>query len=104
MCLCIFFPPLIFLLVKFDTENEDQTLNPCHKLYTFYRSPVVKFFSNVLMFAVFLILYSYVILLELKEEIQVAEIVALLWIVTMALEEIREVSVKDDFRIFHCTT
>ncbi|KAH9505775.1 Transient receptor putative cation channel sub M member 2 [Bulinus truncatus] len=56
----------------------------------FYKSPVVKFVMNVITYMIFLVLYSYILVVQLKPEFHFMEGILIFWVVSILMEEIRE--------------
>ncbi|CAL1536039.1 unnamed protein product, partial [Lymnaea stagnalis] len=57
----------------------------------FYSSPVVKFIVNVVAYLIFLVLYSYILVVELTSEFHYLEGFLMGWVFTIFVEEIRQV-------------
>ncbi|KAJ8309654.1 hypothetical protein KUTeg_012798 [Tegillarca granosa] len=70
-----------------------STYSIFEKLYYFYTAPVVTFTQNVIAYIVFLALYSYELLTQFKPDVSVTEIVLIVWVFSIFIEELRQVSV-----------
>ncbi|CAH1785123.1 unnamed protein product [Owenia fusiformis] len=91
--LALIFPPLIFCGIRYQPlGNAAESLSPWQKMLMFYRAPMTKFAGNTLLYMLFLLYYSYVILFQLRPTPTIYEWVLIGWIGTMVMEEIREVS------------
>ncbi|KAG9341288.1 hypothetical protein JZ751_019390 [Albula glossodonta] len=62
------------------------------KFYAFYHAPIVKFWFNTLAYLGFLMLYSYVILVQMPPLPSSQECIVILYIFTSAIEKTREVA------------
>ncbi|XP_059152108.1 transient receptor potential cation channel subfamily M member-like 2 isoform X2 [Physella acuta] len=56
----------------------------------FYSSPIVKFITNVVFYLVFLMLYSYVLVVKLTSEFVYQEGILIVWVATIFTEELRQ--------------
>ncbi|KAK3787677.1 hypothetical protein RRG08_031907 [Elysia crispata] len=60
------------------------------KMQQFYTSPIVKFILNVYSYTVFLLLYSYILVVYLSENFHFLEGILAAWVFTIFLEEVRQ--------------
>ncbi|GFN90287.1 transient receptor potential cation channel subfamily m member 2-like, partial [Plakobranchus ocellatus] len=60
------------------------------KMRLFYTSPIVKFILNVYAYAVFLLLYSYILVVHLSSSFHFLEGILMVWVFTIFLEEVRQ--------------
>uniref|UniRef100_A0A1I8F1N6 LSDAT_euk domain-containing protein n=1 Tax=Macrostomum lignano TaxID=282301 RepID=A0A1I8F1N6_9PLAT len=95
--LCVVLPfllPFEFLVrvepsVRLDEGGRCAQL--AHKVRIYYTAPVTKFFANAIWYVIFIFLYSWFILFEMKAaSISWLEWVIIAWICVMVVEEIRE--------------
>ncbi|TGZ68328.1 hypothetical protein CRM22_004304 [Opisthorchis felineus] len=56
----------------------------------FYMAPVIRFVYNTISYMAFLILFSYLLLVDFKIHISVVEYVVIAWVVTLLIEEIKQ--------------
>ena len=70
------------------TCSRSSTLSCCSSLFSEYQIPAVKCFIHYVFFFTFLLLYSYMILTGLENEIQTIEYVVFGWMITFIIEEI----------------
>uniref|UniRef100_A0A8C1R0A1 non-specific serine/threonine protein kinase n=1 Tax=Cyprinus carpio TaxID=7962 RepID=A0A8C1R0A1_CYPCA len=76
-----------------NTERGSRCLCPwTRKVYDFYTAPVVKFWFHTMAFLVFLMMFSYTVLVRLDEKPNIQECLVITYILTMAAEKAREVS------------
>ncbi|KAJ8271673.1 hypothetical protein COCON_G00105320 [Conger conger] len=69
------------------------------KFYAFYHAPIVKFWFNTLAYLVFLMLYSYVVLVRMPSRPSPQEWGVILYIFTSAIEKIREMFMSEAGKI-----
>ncbi|XP_064192596.1 transient receptor potential cation channel subfamily M member 7 isoform X3 [Anguilla rostrata] len=69
------------------------------KFYAFYHAPIVKFWFNTLAYLVFLMLYSYVVLVQMPNWPSPHEWGVILYIFTSAIEKIREMFMSEAGKI-----
>ncbi|KAG9352239.1 hypothetical protein JZ751_020652 [Albula glossodonta] len=69
------------------------------KFYAFYHAPIVKFWFNTLAYLVFLMLYSYVVLVQMPPRPSPQEWGVILYIFTSAIEKIREMFMSEAGKI-----
>ncbi|KAK3749590.1 hypothetical protein QZH41_019731, partial [Actinostola sp. cb2023] len=75
--------------------NRVKTLGAGRKLLEFYRAPITKFWSNVIAYMLFLMLFSYVILVTDRSYPIIAEVVLVVFICSLCSEEIRQILQSD---------
>ncbi|OON13534.1 transporter, cation channel family protein [Opisthorchis viverrini] len=56
----------------------------------FYMAPVIRFVYNTISYMAFLILFSYLLLVDFKIQISVVEYIVIAWVVTLLIEEIKQ--------------
>ncbi|GFR76765.1 transient receptor potential cation channel subfamily M member 2-like [Elysia marginata] len=69
---------------------KKPSLGMWKKMKLFYTSPIVKFILNVYSYTVFLLLYSYILVVYLSDNFHFLEGVLAAWVFTIFLEEIRQ--------------
>ncbi|XP_052830019.1 transient receptor potential cation channel subfamily M member 2-like isoform X2 [Octopus bimaculoides] len=97
--------PLFLFLIKFDDKKQNLDKEPkktCSKLWLmfrkcmlFYSTPVIKFWISLIFHIIFLGIYSYVLLVELKPQIFYLEWLLIVWVIGILTEEIHQILVKD---------
>ncbi|KAI5097873.1 transient receptor potential cation channel subfamily M member 7, partial [Silurus meridionalis] len=87
--------------MKSDAEvlTRSRRLPITRKFYAFYHAPIVKFWTNTLCYLVFLMLYSYVVLVKLPSFPSLQEWIVILYIFTSAIEKIREMFMSEGGKI-----
>ena len=66
-------------------------LGPFQQLLAFYKAPYTKLMGNAMSYAVFLVLYTYMILFDFRFEVQLTEKIVIFWLFTMLLDIVRQV-------------
>jgi hypothetical protein len=61
------------------------------KIYEFYNAPITKFWQNMFMYILFLISFSYIVLVKTPSTPSIPEIFFLIYVFTYGLDKIREV-------------
>ncbi|XP_008403007.1 transient receptor potential cation channel subfamily M member 7 isoform X2 [Poecilia reticulata] len=89
------------LEVKNDMEKQvrSRKLPLTRKIYAFYHAPIVKFWSNTLFYLIYLMLYTYVVLVKMSDLPSPLEWVVILYIFTSAIEKIREMFMSEAGKI-----
>ncbi|XP_022257854.1 transient receptor potential cation channel subfamily M member 1-like [Limulus polyphemus] len=88
----LFNPFLIWTYLKF--RNDKTTEKPpgfFNKARIFYTAPITKFFYDLYSYIAFLGIFSYVVLFEFYETVGFFEFLLHIWILALALEEVREI-------------
>ncbi|XP_029442443.1 transient receptor potential cation channel subfamily M member 7-like [Rhinatrema bivittatum] len=86
---------------KQETENQ-ATLHRIpitRKFYVFYHAPIVKFWFNMLAYLGFLMLYTFVVLVEMDYLPSVQEWIVIIYIFTSAIEKVHEVFMSEAGKI-----
>ncbi|KAK7152376.1 hypothetical protein R3I94_008641 [Phoxinus phoxinus] len=82
-----------------EVHVRSRRLPITRKFYAFYHAPIVKFWFNTLFYIGFLMLYSFVVLVKMKELPSPQEWVVILYIFTLAVEKIREMFMSEGGKI-----
>ncbi|VDM23134.1 unnamed protein product [Hydatigera taeniaeformis] len=61
------------------------------KIKDFYMSPIVRFVYHTISYVLFLVLFSYLLLVDFKVRITGVEYIVLAWVITLFIEEIKQV-------------
>lgn len=72
-----------------------QCLSWLTRLYDFYTAPVVKFWFHTMSYLAFLMLFSFVVLVKMEESPSVQEWMVIAYILSTAVEKIREVMMSE---------
>lgn len=103
----ILFPLFILLLITFDkknsekdqgsesgkkkgSKNEAENLSRKQKILAFYTAPVITFITNVGFYVIFLIIFSYVLLVEFQNTTSNMEYLLYIWVFAILTEELRQ--------------
>ncbi|XP_014774531.2 transient receptor potential cation channel subfamily M member-like 2 [Octopus bimaculoides] len=112
LLLCTLCPLFIFLICFHDNDDQDddeetnkssrcccKSCGECCSMFyrcaSFYNTPVVKFLSNLIFYIIFLGIYSYVLLVELKPQIFYLEWLLIVWVIGIFTEEIHQIFKRD---------
>ncbi|XP_056098758.1 transient receptor potential cation channel subfamily M member 7 isoform X1 [Rhinichthys klamathensis goyatoka] len=82
-----------------EVHVRSRRLPITRKFYAFYHAPIVKFWFNTLFYIGFLMLYSFVVLVKMKELPSPQEWIVILYIFTLAVEKIREMFMSEGGKI-----
>uniref|UniRef100_A0A452UP02 non-specific serine/threonine protein kinase n=1 Tax=Ursus maritimus TaxID=29073 RepID=A0A452UP02_URSMA len=69
------------------------------KFYAFYHAPIVKFWFNTLAYLGFLMLYTFVVLVQMERLPSVQEWIVIAYIFTYAIEKVREIFMSEAGKI-----
>ncbi|XP_076682040.1 transient receptor potential cation channel, subfamily M isoform X7 [Andrena cerasifolii] len=84
----------------YDIKNS-RPLRLKKKLYEFYTAPITKFWANAIAYIVFLVLFSYCILIHMDDHPSLAEIYAIMYICTLGCEKVREIATSEPATLSH---
>nr|XP_045013081.1 transient receptor potential cation channel subfamily M member 7 isoform X4 [Jaculus jaculus] len=98
-------PMEVFKEVRILDSNEGKNEMEIHikskklpitrKFYAFYHAPIVKFWFNTLAYLGFLMLYTFVVLVQMEQLPSVQEWIVIAYIFTYAIEKVREVFMSE---------
>ncbi|XP_069380165.1 transient receptor potential cation channel subfamily M member 6 isoform X3 [Paralichthys olivaceus] len=71
------------------------------RLYEFYTAPVVKFWFHTVFYLAFLMLFSFVVLVKMEDEPSIQEWLVIVYILSTAVEIIREVLMSEPRKLSH---
>ncbi|XP_054000697.1 transient receptor potential cation channel trpm isoform X3 [Hylaeus anthracinus] len=71
------------------------------KLYEFYTAPITKFWANAIAYIIFLVLFSYCILIHMDDHPSLAEIYAITYVCTLGCEKVREIATSEPATLSH---
>ncbi|XP_060615673.2 transient receptor potential cation channel subfamily M member 6 [Anolis sagrei] len=77
------------------TNNEQGTLPWTRKVYEFYSAPIVKFWFHTMAYLAFLMLFTYIVLVEMKPTPIVPEWLVIIYIFTTSIEKVREIFISE---------
>ncbi|CAH1797575.1 unnamed protein product [Owenia fusiformis] len=80
-----------------DSERQRPMLTRREKLSYFYNAPYITFIHNFYTQVVFLLLFSYLLLIQFKPTCSYLEIVIIAWVVTITAEEIRQARISKHY-------
>nr|XP_023421714.1 transient receptor potential cation channel subfamily M member 7 [Cavia porcellus] len=102
-------PMEIFKEVKILDSHEGKNEMEMHikskklpftrKFYAFYHAPIVKFWFNTLAYLGFLMLYTFVVLVQMERLPSVQEWIVIAYIFTYAIEKVREIFMSEAGKI-----
>ncbi|XP_015435152.1 PREDICTED: transient receptor potential cation channel trpm [Dufourea novaeangliae] len=84
----------------YDIKNS-RPLRLRKKLYEFYTAPITKFWANAIAYVIFLVLFSYSILIHMQHQPSLAEIYAIAYICTLGCEKVREIATSEPATLSH---
>ncbi|XP_069085230.1 transient receptor potential cation channel subfamily M member 6 [Pleurodeles waltl] len=77
------------------TGSEHGNLSPSRKAYEFYNAPIVKFWFHTMAYLVFLMLFTYTVLVKMEPRPTAQEWCVIVYIFSTAIEKIREVFISE---------
>ncbi|XP_029159547.1 transient receptor potential cation channel trpm isoform X2 [Nylanderia fulva] len=83
---------------------DNKTTRPLRlrkKLYEFYTAPITKFWANAIAYIIFLLFFSYCILIKMEAHPSLAEIYAIAYICTLGCEKVREIVISEPAKLSH---
>ncbi|KAG7196830.1 hypothetical protein KM043_017592 [Ampulex compressa] len=83
---------------------DNKTSRPLRlrkKLYEFYTAPITKFWANAVAYIIFLLLFSYCILVHMDVRPSLPEIYAIAYICTLGCEKVREIATSEPATLSH---
>ncbi|XP_071652036.1 transient receptor potential cation channel trpm isoform X2 [Temnothorax longispinosus] len=83
---------------------DNKTTRPLKlrkKLYEFYTAPITKFWANAIAYIIFLLFFSYCILVHMDDHPSIAEIYAIAYICTLGCEKVREIATSEPATLSH---
>ncbi|XP_077174505.1 transient receptor potential cation channel subfamily M member 1 isoform X3 [Paroedura picta] len=78
-----------------DGDKKQRNLPIGKKIYEFYNAPIVKFWFYTISYLGYLMLFNYIILVRMDRWPSVQEWVVISYIVTLALEKVREILMSE---------
>ncbi|XP_076761731.1 transient receptor potential cation channel, subfamily M isoform X3 [Xylocopa sonorina] len=84
----------------YDIKNS-RPLRLRKKLYEFYTAPITKFWANAIAYIIFLVLFSYSILIHMDYHPSLAEVYAIAYICTLGCEKVREIATSEPATLSH---
>uniref|UniRef100_A0A8C6XDS8 Transient receptor potential cation channel subfamily M member 6 n=1 Tax=Naja naja TaxID=35670 RepID=A0A8C6XDS8_NAJNA len=76
-------------------NNEPQSLLGTRKIYEFYNAPIVKFWFHTMAYLIFLMLFTYTILVKMKPTPSAQEWLVITYIFTTSIEKVREIFISE---------
>uniref|UniRef100_A0A8C2MVE7 non-specific serine/threonine protein kinase n=1 Tax=Cricetulus griseus TaxID=10029 RepID=A0A8C2MVE7_CRIGR len=84
---------------EMEIHIKSKKLPITRKFYAFYHAPIVKFWFNTLAYLGFLMLYTFVVLVQMEQLPSVQEWIVIAYIFTYAIEKVREVFMSEAGKI-----
>lgn len=84
---------------EMEMHIKSKKLPITRKFYAFYHAPIVKFWFNTLAYLGFLMLYTFVVLVQMEQLPSVQEWIVIAYIFTYAIEKVREVFMSEAGKI-----
>uniref|UniRef100_A0A8C4MC23 non-specific serine/threonine protein kinase n=1 Tax=Equus asinus asinus TaxID=83772 RepID=A0A8C4MC23_EQUAS len=82
-----------------EIQIKSKKLPVTRKFYAFYHAPIVKFWFNTLAYLGFLMLYTFVVLVQMERLPSVQEWIVIAYIFTYAIEKVREIFMSEAGKI-----
>uniref|UniRef100_A0A670Y8W4 non-specific serine/threonine protein kinase n=1 Tax=Pseudonaja textilis TaxID=8673 RepID=A0A670Y8W4_PSETE len=79
----------------YPNNNEPQSLLGTRKIYEFYNAPIVKFWFHTMAYLIFLMLFTYTILVKMKSTPSAQEWLVIIYIFTTSIEKVREIFISE---------
>ncbi|XP_066132497.1 transient receptor potential cation channel subfamily M member 7 isoform X1 [Saccopteryx bilineata] len=80
---------------EMEIQIKSKKLPITRKFYAFYHAPIVKFWFNTLAYLGFLMLYTFVVLVQMERLPSVQEWIVIAYIFTYAIEKVREIFMSE---------
>ncbi|KAL1786308.1 transient receptor potential cation channel subfamily M member 7 isoform X1 [Sigmodon hispidus] len=84
---------------EMEIHIKSKKLPITRKFYAFYHAPIVKFWFNTLAYLGFLMLYTFVVLVQMEQLPSLQEWIVIAYIFTYAIEKVREVFMSEAGKI-----
>nr|KAF6488152.1 transient receptor potential cation channel subfamily M member 7 [Rousettus aegyptiacus] len=84
---------------EMEIQIKSKKLPITRKFYAFYHAPIVKFWFNTLAYLGFLMLYTFVVLVQMEQLPSVQEWIVIAYIFTYAIEKVREIFMSEAGKI-----
>ncbi|KAM4829331.1 transient receptor potential cation channel subfamily M member 7 isoform 2-T2 [Thomomys bottae] len=84
---------------EMEIHIKSKKLPITRKFYAFYHAPIVKFWFNTLAYLGFLMLYTFVVLVQMEQLPSVQEWIVIAYIFTYAIEKVREIFMSEAGKI-----
>ncbi|OPJ68588.1 transient receptor potential cation channel subfamily M member 6 isoform C [Patagioenas fasciata monilis] len=76
-------------------DSGQGNLPGTRKIYEFYNAPIVKFWFHTMAYMVFLMLFTYTVLVKMEPRPSVQEWLVIIYIFSTAIEKVREVFISE---------
>ncbi|XP_066567246.1 transient receptor potential cation channel subfamily M member 6 isoform X1 [Amia ocellicauda] len=80
---------------KAEFTDQQKGIFWTRKIYEFYNAPIVKFWFHTMAYVIFLMLFTYTVLVKMGPEPSVQEWLVIFYIFTTAIEKVREVLLSE---------
>ncbi|XP_077737200.1 transient receptor potential cation channel subfamily M member 7 isoform X3 [Canis aureus] len=84
---------------EMEIQIKSKKLPITRKFYAFYHAPIVKFWFNTLAYLGFLMLYTFVVLVQMERLPSIQEWIVIAYIFTYAIEKVREIFMSEAGKI-----
>ncbi|XP_036298140.1 transient receptor potential cation channel subfamily M member 7 isoform X13 [Pipistrellus kuhlii] len=84
---------------EMEIQIKSKKLPITRKFYAFYHAPIVKFWFNTLAYLGFLMLYTFVVLVQMEQLPSVQEWIVIAYIFTYAIEKVRAIFMSEAGKI-----
>ncbi|KAI5752247.1 hypothetical protein M8J77_015168 [Diaphorina citri] len=81
--------------------KQNRPLRLKRKLYEFYTAPITKFYAHSIAYLIFLITFSYVVLVKMDTTPSIQELYVISYIATLGCEKVREIISSEPVAISH---
>uniref|UniRef100_A0A8D8RTN9 Transient receptor potential cation channel trpm n=1 Tax=Cacopsylla melanoneura TaxID=428564 RepID=A0A8D8RTN9_9HEMI len=81
--------------------KQNRPLRLKRKLYEFYTAPITKFYAHSIAYLIFLVTFSYVVLVKMETTPSTQELYVIFYIATMGCEKVREIISSEPVAISH---
>lgn len=81
-----------------ERKNRSNKLKFGKKIYEFYNAPITKFWQNTLIYILFLVCFSYIVLVKTPSKPSIFEIFFLVYVFSYGLDKFRELLQTDSPR------
>ncbi|XP_012280563.1 transient receptor potential cation channel trpm isoform X2 [Orussus abietinus] len=88
-------------LPEYYDNKANRQLRFKKKLYEFYTAPITKFWGNAIAYIIFLVFFSYSILVRMGESPGWPEIYAIMYVCTLGCEKVREIAISEPATLSH---
>nr|XP_015222646.1 PREDICTED: transient receptor potential cation channel subfamily M member 6 isoform X2 [Lepisosteus oculatus] len=81
--------------IDFSLTTQQKGLFWTRKVYEFYNAPIVKFWFHTIAYMIFLMLFTYTVLVKMEPKPTIQEWLVIIYVFTTAVEKVREVFMSE---------